>query len=51
MIAYINGDIYMNSGRVSTCYNPQGLLGTGRWKFQSPQEFINMVKQNGGTIV
>ena len=51
MRAMINGDIYMNSGRVSTCYNPNGLLGRGRWKWQSAEEFTSMVKANGGTML
>ena len=51
MRAMINGDIYMNSGRVSTCYNPDGLLGRGRWRFQSADEFMSMVKSNGGVLI
>lgn len=51
MVAYINGDRYTNSGRVSTCYNPNGLLGCGRWKWQTTQEFEEMVKANGGTML
>lgn len=51
MRAMINGDIYTNSGRVSTCYNPNGLLGRGRWKWQTIQEFEEMVKENGGTML
>lgn len=51
MVAYINGDRYTNSGRVSTCYNPNGLLGRGRWKWQNAEEFISMVKANGGTML
>lgn len=51
MKALINGDTYTNSGRVSTCYNPHGLLGSGRWKFQSESEFIAMVNENNGKII
>ena len=51
MRAMINGDVYANNGRVSTCYNPNGLLGRGRWKWQSAGEFISMVKANAGTML
>ena len=51
MVAYINGDRYINNGRMSTCYNPNGLLGRGRWKWQSAEEFTSMVKSNGGTVI
>ena len=51
MVAYINGDRYVNNGRMSTCYNPNGLLGSGRWRWQTHEEFINMVKSNGGTML
>ena len=51
MVAYINGDRYINNGRMSTCFNPYGLLGRGRWKWQNAEEFISMVKANGGTML
>ena len=49
--AFINGDIYRNNGRLSTCYNPHGLLGGGRFKWQSTSEFLAMVKENNGSII
>lgn len=51
MDARINGDLYKNNGRVTTCYNPQGLLGNGRWRWQDREEFVEMVKVHKGTII
>ena len=51
MVAYINGDRYTNNGRMSTCFNPYGLLGRGRWKWQGTDGFVNMVNKNGGTMI
>lgn len=49
--AMINGDLYSNNGRISTCYNPKGLLGSGRWMWQSTEEFASMVNSNGGVML
>lgn len=48
--AYINGDLYTNNGSISVCYNPNGLLG-GRWKFQTKEEFLAMVKDHQNKVV
>ena len=39
MVGKINGDTYTNNGSVTICYNPNGLFGSGRWKFQSQKDF------------
>lgn len=51
MRAIVNGDIYNNNGRISVCYNPNGLLGNGRFRFQSEREFIEMVENAGGYVI
>lgn len=52
MVAYINGDVYENNiGRLTVCYNPNGLFGSARWRWQTHAEFSDMVKSHGGYIV
>lgn len=51
MDAYINGDLYKNSGRLTVCHNPHGLLGSGRWRWQNEEEFTSMVKEHKGQII